>query len=159
MFMYRSTLSRSKREDGMDERYRRTTHDVWLLGFHHGTYPRCLKGVVFTIGWIYFSLLLLPRCLITKFSPWHIFIFFYFFFSFLNFLEEDKLLDNAPWKDKPWYAKDSKWYAQNANRERNMEEKKWKIRIYAKRVRLEDRKNRKMRKKDRRWKDSEWKGC
>ena len=28
IFMYRSTLSRSKREDGMNERCRRTTHDA-----------------------------------------------------------------------------------------------------------------------------------
>ena len=28
MFVYRSTLSRSKREDGMDERCRKTTHDA-----------------------------------------------------------------------------------------------------------------------------------
>ena len=28
IFVYRSTLSRSKREDGMDERCRRTMHDA-----------------------------------------------------------------------------------------------------------------------------------
>ena len=28
MFLYMSTLSRSKREDGMDERCRRTMHDA-----------------------------------------------------------------------------------------------------------------------------------
>ena len=86
MFMYRSTLSRSKREDKKNERCRRTTHDVWLSDFYHGTYPRCEKRVVFTIRQIYFSLLLLLRCLITRFSPRHNFNFFiFYYFSSLSY--------------------------------------------------------------------------
>ena len=115
MFVYRSTLSISKREDGMDERYIRTTHDVWLSGFHHDTYPRHHKGVIFTIGRIYFSLLLLPRCLITRFSPRHISLSFFsifFKFFFWIFWKKSSFLDNAPWNFKPWYTKELKWHAQ-----------------------------------------------
>ena len=86
MFVYRSTLSRSKREDEMDERCKRTTHDAWLSGFHHGTYPRCHKGVVFTIGWIYFSLLLLPRCLFLGFHKGTFSFFLFWIFYFCIFL-------------------------------------------------------------------------
>ena len=37
--------------------------------------------------------------------------------------------------------------------------RKWRIRFYAKRMRLEHKRNRKMRKNDIRQKDSEWKDC
>ena len=36
---------------------------------------------------------------------------------------------------------------------------KWRTSFYAKQVRLEDRRNMKMRTKDRRYRDSEWKDC
>jgi hypothetical protein len=94
-----------------------------LPGFHHGTYPRRHKGVVFTIGKIYFSLLLLPRCLITRFSPRHIFYFF-IFLSFFEFFGRKQafwivLLERVK-HDMPRIQNDM---LKDANRERKMEEK------------------------------------
>ena len=95
-----STISRSKKKEGMDELWKNYTWHLFTR-FSSWYLPKVPKEVVFTIGKIYLSLLLLPRCL---FPGFHQSTFFLFFFLFLEFLERIQAffnLNSTPIYDKP----------------------------------------------------------